>query len=67
MQSDAPLRHLPASVDQLLDDLDARIPHAVVDSPIHDSRAIANLNFQAGRRDMVDELLAIRARSVDHG
>ena len=60
-------RHLPASVEQLLEELDTLIPRAVVDTPIHQTREVANLNFQAGRRDMVDWLLQVRERSRENG
>ncbi len=55
--------HLPHTVDDLIDELDALNPAPVVDSPLVDAQAIQDLVFMAGRRAVVDELIRIKERN----
>lgn len=57
----APLRELPASVDELLDALDTLYPNRCIER----GEAPEDAHRRAGARELVDHLLSLRKRSID--
>ena len=54
-------QHLPATVEQLVKELDELNPEPVVDGVLVDPIYIQQKVYDAGRRSIVNELLRLRA------
>lgn len=54
---------LPATVQQLIADLDRAIPRVVINGPIT-SGDVQSINFSAGQRSIVDQLLIMAKKEI---
>ena len=52
-------KHLPHTVEQLVEELDELNPSPVVAGPTVDGGDVQTLIFQAGRRSVIDELVRL--------
>ena len=56
--------HVPLPVEQMVEELDALIPHAVVTGPLSQEDP-HQLSYEAGRRSVVDQLIVLLNQSEE--